>query len=179
MTDYKDYGIPNRKIGGLQGQPSGTNLTYPQNFLFKLRRYPNISYFVQEIRLPDQGAEPKEYPSMIGPNLKQPSSVPGYSELTISFLIDENLTNYYNILTWMREGSAYSDFSNVKPIKDIYDEAYLMFLTNKKVPYRRIIFQDIFPTELSSLEFSYADTENTPLNATCKFAVSQFTVESL
>jgi hypothetical protein len=179
LYEYKDYGIPNRPLGGLQGQPSGTNLAVPQNFLFKLGRFPNISYFVQEVQLPDKGTPPKEYAGMIGPNLKQPSAAPSYSTLSLVFLVDENLENYYNIVTWMREGSAYSDFSNVKPLKDIYDTAYLMFLSNKKVPFRKITFEDIIPTEISGLEFTYSDTEYRPIVATCKFTITQFSVEEL
>lgn len=180
-TEDKDYGIPtNRPSGGLLGQPKNTNLAIPQNFIMKIRRCPELSYFIQEVQLPERGgSEPKEFSYMIGPPLKQPTGGAGYADFTVTFLIDENFSNYYNIVTWMREGSAYRDFSNVKPLKDIYDEAYLIFLTNKKVPYRKITFKNIIPVEISGIELTHSDTEYRPLTATCKFAISEYKIESL
>lgn len=176
-----DYGLPtNRPLGGLQGQPKNTNLAVPQNFIFKIRRCPNLSYFIQEVQLPQRGgSSPKEFSYMIGPPLKQPTGGAGYSDVTVVFLVDETLSNYYELLTWMREGSAYKDFSNVKPLKDFYDEAYLTLLSNKKTAYQKITFRDIFPVELSGLELTHSDTEFRPLTATCKFAVSQYVIEQL
>lgn len=180
MTE-KDYGLPtNRPLGGLQGQPKNTNLAIPENFVFKIRRFPDLSYFVQEVQLPERGgASPVEVPYRIGPNIRQPNSGATFANLTVVFLVDENLNNYYNIVKWMREGAGYTQFETVKPLKEIYDEAYLMFLTNKKIPYRKITVKGIFPIDISGLEFTYSDTEYRPLTATCKFAVSQYTVENL
>ena len=180
MNEDIDYCIPTRPTGGIQGQPKNTNLAIPQNFIFKIKRCPDLSYFIQEVQLPERGgSEPKEFSYMIGPSMKQPTGGAGYADFTIMFLVDENLSNYYNLITWMREGSAYKDFSNVKPLKDVYDEAYLLLLTNKKVPFRRITFKDIIPVELSGLEFTYSDTEYRPLTATCKFAVTEYKIENL
>ena len=181
MTDIsKDYNLPSRPIGGLQGQPKNTNLLFTQNFTFNLQRNSDLSYFVQEVQIPERGgAEPKEFGFAIGPNFKQPSSGAGYSDFTVSFLVDEYLNNYYNIVTWMREGLPYRDFSNVKPVHEMYDEAYLIILTNKKVPFQKITFQNIMPVELSGLEFTYTDTEYRPLTATVKFSVNQYIIENL
>lgn len=176
-----DYGLPtNRPLGGLQGQPKNTNLAIPQNFLFRISRCPDLSYFIQEVQLPERGgSESKQFSYMIGPSLKQPSSGAGYADFTISFLIDETLSNYYNLVTWMREGQPYKNFENIKPLKDVYDEAYMIFLTNKKVPYRKITFRGIIPIELSGLEFTHSDTEFRPLTATCKFAVTEYVIDNL
>ena len=181
MTDIsKDYNISNRPIGGLQGQPKNTNLLFTQNFTFHLQRNPELSYFVQEVQIPERGgSEPKEYAFAIGPNYKQPSSGSSYSDFTVSFLVDEYLNNYYSIVKWMREGLPYRDFSDVKPVYEMYDDAFLMLLTNKKVPFQKITFQKILPVELSGLDFAYTDTEYRPLTATVKFSVQQSIIENL
>lgn len=179
MTDQKDYGIPDRPYGGLQGKPKNTNLSIPQNFEFHIKKLPRLSYFIQSVAVNDMGGDPIEANFMLGPILKLPSAGARIGSLTINFLVDEDFTNYFEVVKWMREGTAYKDFSEVQPLREVWHEASLIYLTNKKNPFRRITFMGIFPTELSGFEFNYSDTENKPLVATVKLAANDYKVENL
>jgi hypothetical protein len=175
----KDYGIPDRPLGGVNRPFDNTNLSIPQNFQFSIKRLPTFSYFVQTIALSESGSDPMDVVGTLGPNLKLPSSVASISNFTVTFLVNENMKNYYEIVKWMRQTVPYKDFTEVQPIKDIWEEASLLYLTNKKVPYRRITLQGIFPTEISGLDFNYSDTESKPIIATAKFVVNESFVEEL
>jgi hypothetical protein len=173
------YGIPNRPLGGVNRPSDNTNLSIPQNFQFSIKKLPTFSYFVQTVALSESGSDAMDVPFTLGPSLKLPASAARISSFTVTFLVNEDVKNYYEIVRWMREGTAYKDFTEVKPIKDVWEEAFLIYFTNKKVPYRRITLQGIFPTELSGLDFNYSDTENKPVIATVKFVVNDFFVEEL
>ena len=173
------WGMPKRSSGALQGQPKNTNLAIPQNYTFSLRRSPNFTYFVQGVQLPELGGDALEANYIFGPKYKAPAAGAKWSNFTVTYLLSENMMNYYEIIQWMREASAYRTFDGVKPISEVFDEAYLIFHTNKKVPYQKITFRNIFPVELSGLEFAYSDTENKPMTATCKFAITDYVVENL
>jgi len=179
MSDDKPYGIPDRPYGGLQGRPKNTNLSVPQNFEFHIQKLPNFSYFIQSVGINDMGGDPIETEFMLGPKVKIPAATARIGTLTINFLVNEDFTNYFEVIKWMREGTAYTDFSEVKPLLEVWHEASLVYLTNKKNPYRKVNFFGIFPTELSGFDFNYSDTENKPLVATAKFAVNDYKVENL
>jgi hypothetical protein len=174
-----DYKMPSLPLGGIKRPSDNTNLSIPQNFQFSIKKIPTFSYFVQTVALSESGADPMDVPQTLGPNLKLPASAARISSFTVTFLVNEDMRNYYEIIKWMREATPYKDFSEVKPIKDIWEEAFLIYFTNKKVPYRRITLQGIFPTEISGLDFNYGDTESKQLTATVKFVVNDFFVEEL
>jgi hypothetical protein len=179
MTSSKEYGIPERPLGGVNRPSDNTNLSIPQNFQFSIRRIPNLSYFVQTVALSQTNSDGMDVPFILGPNLKLPSNTARISDFTVTFLTNEDMRNYYEIIKWLREGTPYKDFSEVKPIKDVWEEGVLIYLTNKKVPYKRITFTGIFPTEISGLDFNYSDTESKPLVTTVKFAVNDYYIEEL
>jgi len=174
-----EYRMPNNPLGGVKRPSDNTNLSIPQNFQFSIKRLPTFSYFVQTIALSEVSSSGMDVSFGIGPNLKLPSPTAIISAFTVTFLVNENMKNYYEIVKWMRESTPYKDFNEIKPLKNIYEEAFIVYLTNKKVPYRRISLQGIFPTELSGLDFNYTDTESKPLVATAKFVLSEFFVEDL
>jgi|APGre2960657404_1045060.scaffolds.fasta_scaffold41028_2 hypothetical protein len=174
-----DYGIPERPLGGINRPSDNTNLGIPQNFRFGIKKIPTFSYFVQTVALNEVGSEPIDIPSTLGPNIKLPNSTARITYFTVTFLVNETMRNYYEILKWLREATPYKDFSEVKPVKDIWEEAVLIYFTNKKNPYKRIVMQGVFPTELSGLEFNYSDTENKPLIATAKFTLNDYIIEDL
>lgn len=177
MSDL-DYGLPTRPTG-FSGKPTNTNLAVPQNFQFEIKKLPTFSYFVQSIILNDMGGAPIEGDFMLGPKLKLPAATARIGSFTANFLVSEDFKNYFEILKWMKEGTPYRDFSEVLPLREVWHEAVLMYLTNKKNPFRKVTLYGIFPTELSGFEFSYMDTEVKPLMATIKFAVNDYKLENL
>ena len=172
----KEYDLPDRVLNDAS---ANTNLAIPQNFQFGVQRLPTFSYFVQTIALNEMGGDPKVVPFAIGPAVLLPGSSVKIGSCVVTFLVSEDVSNYYEIIKWMREATPYKDFSEVLPFKEVWHEAFLIYYTNKKNPYKKITFQGIFPTELSGLDFAYSDTEAKPLTATVKFVVGDYIVEDL
>lgn len=171
----KEYDLPDRPRRADQS----ANLSIPQNFQLGVKKMPLFTYSVQSVALNEMGGDPMDVPFSIGPNVKLPASSPRISAFTVTFLVSEDFSNYYEIIKWMRESTPYKDFNEIQPLKEVWQEAFLLYLTNKKNPYRKITFRGIFPTELSGLDFSYADTEAKSLSATVKFTINDYVVEDL
>jgi len=185
MTQFpnseKDYGIADRVISGAaDSTPTNTNLLIPTNFMFSIKRVPNMKYFIQEFNLPESSSEPIAAEWAVGPSIKFPKSGFVYGTLTMKFLINEDFSNYYEIIRWMLEGTGYSEFI-VKQRKNenAVDDASLILLTNKKVPFRRIEFRSLIPTELSGIDFANDVTDITTLTATAKFSISGYQITDL
>lgn len=173
-----EYGIPERPVG-VNKFPDNTNLGIPQNFHFALKRIPTLSYFVQSVALNEVSSDATDVDYALGPKVKLPSVTARITYFTLTFLVNEDVRNYYEIVKWMREATPYKDFSEVKPLKDISEEAVLVYLSNKKNPYKRVVMTGVFPTEISELEYDYTDTENKPIIATAKFTLNDYKVENL
>lgn len=179
MTNSDYYGIPDRPVGGINRPSDNTNIAIPQNFQFAMKRMPSFSYFIQTVALNEVSSDPMDVPSLLSSNVKLPSVSASITYFTVTFLVNENMQNYYEIVKWLREATPYKDFTEVKPIKDVWEEAFLIYLTNKKVPYKKITMRGVFPTELSGIEFNYTDTENKPIIATAKFTLNDYIIEDL
>lgn len=177
----KDYGIADRVLSGaVDSNPPNTNFLIPTNFLFTLKKIPNLTYFIQEFTLPESSSEAMTTEWAVGPSVKFPKSGFVYGTLTIKFLINEDFSNYYEIIKWMLQGTGYSEFIVNQPKNEnAVDDASLVLLTNKKVPFRRIEFRSLIPTELSGIEFANDVVDITTLTATAKFSISGYQITDL
>ncbi len=180
MIDGKDYGLPSRNLLGLlQRGPDNKNYLISTNFTMKIVRCPILSYFIQTITLADTEASPVVHPFAIGPPLMTPSVRVSLSEFTVKYIVNEDVSNYAEVATWMRECAPYKDFSEVKPMNEVLSEAFVVVTSNRKTPLLKIAFHNIFPTEISGFEFRNTDSENTPIIATAKFAIGDMEITEL
>ena len=176
-------------------QPSKLDYTSPTQFRFLINQLPKVEYFTTEANIPgitlgelDFKTRFKAIPLM--------GDVLTYEDLTITFIVDENLENYVEMHTWLtaigfpENTKQFSDFrsatSNVatntrgesKDIGDVkastperamYSDAVLTILTNKNNPVVECRFRDVFPTSLSGLTYSQNQTDVEYLTATVNF----------
>lgn len=176
----KDYGVADRTTVGAVDSKPNTNLAYPTNFLFSLRKLPSMTYFIQEFTLPECGADPLTSEYTIGPTVKFPKSSFSFGSLTVKFLINEDFSNYFSIVQWILENTGYQDFITKQNYNEgVSEEGSLILLTNKKNAYRKIDFKGLIPVDLSGLEFANDVTDITTMVATAKFSVSGYTITDL
>ena len=180
-------------------QPDNFDLARPTQFKFDILKIPNTVYFAQEINLPGiafsgdaiMNSRYKAMPFM-GDTLE-------YSPLELSFLVQENLSNYREIHDWMtgigfpQNPAEFSDAIRNTDTKDIGNagkgnvtnpsvltsDATLTILTNKNNPSIQVKFRNIYPTSLSGLTFDTKDTESVGLTASVTFNYDLYTIAKL
>jgi hypothetical protein len=176
----KDYGIPTSAAGNrLTSQPTERNLTMPTNFRFVLPRVPNAVYFCQSVSFPNTSCPQLNVATGWMP-LKLPGSEVSHENLTFTFLVDEDMTNYREIQEWFRKllAMAYASES-VFPAKDwLNEQCQLIMLSNKKEPLIKFTFSGVFPTNLSALSFDNTDTEGKFTTATVTLGFTYYRMES-
>ena len=189
----------------LNRQPTALDYSSPTQFRFLINQLPKVQYFTTEGNIPsitlselELGTPLKNIPLM-GDKLT-------YEDLSITFIVDENLENYIEIHTWLtaigfpKDKSQFTDFrsktSNVKTSsrgesKDIgdvrastpelamYSDATMTILTNKNNPIVECRFADVFPTSLSGLTYSQNQTDVEYLTATVTFKYKIYEIISL
>jgi hypothetical protein len=109
-----------------------------------------------------------------------------YSQLTINFIVDENLENYLQLHNWMRALGTPQDFTERKVWREKYAEhpsrdprfsdATLQVLNNNNNANFDVVFKDLFPTSLSTLSFDVTQTDNDYFTATATFQYTLYEI---
>ena len=151
-------------MSAVTNAPTNRNFLSPLNFRMVLQKAPLLNFFLQSASIP--GLSFAGNISMPTPLLDIP--IPGerlvYSPLTVSFMVDEDLTNYLEIFNWMVSLSAkplepFASYQAEKAIepdvnKRARSDIKLLILTSSKNPNIEITFEDAFPYQLGELNFN-------------------------
>jgi len=150
---------------------SNPSFALPQNFrlLIDGLKYKNAMFTVQRATLPDITAEaaPVARPQR---NVGFSPDKLTYTDLTVSFLVDEDFTNYTEIHDWMYGGVTVDEDPNK------YRDVTLLILGSHNNKVREFKFVSAFPTNLSSLEFDATATDAEYLLASATFHYSYFRI---
>ena len=179
-------------------QPTKFDYASPTQFKFSILKLPKVEFFCTAVNLPGirLGAGAQAGPLK---DIPIPGDKLTYNDLTMTFLVDENLENYREIHGWMYgigfpkartqfaalvdankdrfpttgKDSQTADAGKVKygakPIGPIFSDATLNVLTSKNNANIEVRFNDIFPSALSGLNFSQTADDIDYLTATVTF----------
>ena len=190
--------------GPLDRQPTKLDYASPTQFKFGIHQLPKVEYFVTQAELPDisldttlQNTPFKDIP------------IPGekltYSNLTVTFLVDEYLENYISLHNWITglgfpqnraQFTKFRDVTSNTPAdagneasvdivgsaisdKSMYSDGYLMILSNKNNPIVQIDFQDMFPISLGALSYDQGATDVEYISVSTTFAYNIYTLTTL
>ena len=102
-----------------------------------------------------------------------------FDELSLGFVIDENLGNYLEIFNWLRSMTNVEDYQEFKPSNTHVTTANLVILNSSKNPKLNVTFHDIYPRILSSVDFSSTVIDPEPFIANCTFKYRSFDIQVL
>ena len=77
------------------------NFLAPTGFQFSVTRSPKVSYFGNMINIPGLTLGVAQQPSYLK-MIPRPGEIIDFEDLTLNFLVDENLENYIEIHNWIR-----------------------------------------------------------------------------
>jgi len=157
--------------GFYDSQIQNRNFLAPTGFRFTLTRAPRVAFFSNNANIPDINLGVANQPSYLK-DIDVPGDKLQFGDFRLRFLVDEDLKNYMEIQNWMR-GLGYPDsvreiidLQNQKtrtiiPDKtmDIYSDGSLIILTSNNNINFKVNFENMFPTFLSTLDFSATDTD--------------------
>ena len=159
-------------------QLDNRNYMSPIGFQFSIARYPKVSFFSNKAGLPEISLGGAEQPNYLK-QIMHPGDRVEYGELNIEFLVDEDMLNYTLIHNWMT-GLGFPD--SPQQFKDIttdnsgqddmklqYSDGTLGILNSNYNTIARVKFWDLYPTSLSTLEFSATDADINYFVATTTF----------
>ena len=173
-------------------QIKNRNFLSPTGFKFIMDKAPKVSFFGNQINIPQMTLGVAEQPTYLR-DIPLPGDKIQFEDLTLRFLVDENLDNYMEIFNWIRAlGFPESleeiyqwqekDFSVKQPdrsTESFYSDATLEILTSSQNPNFKIKFQDCWPTTLSTLEFDATSEDISYFTADVSFKYTIFNITDL
>lgn len=180
--------LPDPPTGGMLNDPKlNHNFLSPLNFIFILKRAPATEFFIQKINLPGfkLGAPPFANPFVTVP---EPGEHLVYNPLTVTFKVDEDLTNYLEIHKWMKELGKPKHFDEYRELAvevpqitgfGVKSDISLILMSNIKNPNFSINFVDCFPIMLGDVQFDTRDPDINYLTASATFRYIYYDIENL
>ena len=189
----------------LSRQPTQLDYVSPTQFKFNIHQLPKVEFFCTAANVPAISLGEAVFPTpykeipVMGDTLT-------YDNLSISFIVDENLENYIEIHEWLtaigfpknrnqfssfRSSTASTpiatqgtsdDIGDVQPAtsaRGMFGDAILTILTNKNNPVVEVRFQDIYPVALGALDFTQTATDVEYITVTADFSYKIYDIVAL
>jgi len=155
-----------------------------------LDRTPTVNYFAQSANIPSMtlGDYNEETPLV---QLPYPGDKLRFSPIDITFRVDEDLTNFTEIYDWLI-GLGYPESTDQRlnfvsqniganldgSRKDaVYSDGSLVIMTSAQNPNINVRFRDMFPIDLSTVQFNTTSQDVNYLEATATFRYSFYSID--
>ena len=171
--------------------PSNINPLSPTGFMLSIQKLPGVSFFAQEVTLPDVSLPPIDWNTPLS-RISVTGDLLSYGDLTINFLIDEEMKNYTAIYNWLKglgfpkDHKQYTEFIdqekettnayNKSENLVSYSDGTLSILGSNNTPVKAFTFVDLHPTSLSSLQFTANATDVNYLIGSATFRYTYFEI---
>ena len=170
----------------LTNQPDNTNFLSPLAFKFMLSRAPNLNFFATDVNIPSLTLGFIELPTPFK-LIELPGDKLDYGDLQLTFKVDENFANYFEIYNWLVALGFPDEFGQYKKLsgaprgsKDtISSDASLMIFNSSYVPNVEAYFEDIFPVSIGDINFTTTDTDVNYVTNTVVFKYKKFSIKKL
>jgi hypothetical protein len=178
----------------INSNPTTYDFLKPNGFRFAIKEIPQASYTCQKVMFPSLtfGAAIHHTPRL---DYSLPGEKVTFGDLSISFIISEDMQNYKEIHKWMlgmgdhtggdyfqelyekRRQKATSSIDTTNNFRIQYSDATLIVLNSANNPVVTILFKDVFPVSLSAIPFD--STVQSIMFQTCECVFKYATFEIL
>ena len=170
---------------------SNRNFLSPVGFKFALKRSPGVAFFCNSANIPDITLGIAEQPTYLR-DIPTPGDKIQFGDLNLRFLVDEDLVNYMEIQNWIRGlgfPETVQEFRDLKKENilgsngltndDIYSDGTLQILSSNLVPQFNVMFSNLWPYSLTTLDFDATDTDIEYFTADVSFKYTIYNLNDL
>lgn len=166
--------------------PDDVNPLLLTGFQFSVAKLPELTFWVQNTEIPNVslGASTTGTPLS---DIRHPGEKLEFGDLAVRFLVDSQMKNWNCIFFWMRglgfpesqeQYREFLQFEYNKPLRfessKMMSDATLIVLDGTHRPMQSFTFIDMFPVNLSGIEFDATSPTAQQATATVTFAYSYF-----
>ena len=175
------------------GQPENRNFLSPTGFKFTLKRTPKVAFFCNQANIPDLNLGVAMQPTYLK-DLDVPGDKIVFGDLSLRFLVDENLENYMELQNWIRGLGYPESLSEIYNFQQtgyitpkieaqrqlgLYSDGTLQVLSSSSIPNFQVVFKDLFPYSLQTLSFDATNTDIQYFTADVSFKYTIYNIVDL
>ncbi len=171
-------------------QISNRNYLSPIGFKFTLAKEPKVAFFCNSARIPEITLSIVQQPTYLK-DLDIPGGKLQYGDLSLRFIVDEDMENYMAIHNWLtglgfpETTKQYKDLitnendpnKSLDP-KQAFSDGSLYVLDSNYNTNAVVKFKDLFPTSLTSLEFDATQTDIQYFTAEVSFKYTVYNIDT-
>ena len=156
-------------------------------FKFNLTKFQKVDFFSNSARIPELTLELTTQPSYLK-NIDVPGERLTFGDLTLRFLVDENMENYISVYNWLTGlgfpettkefADLIKDKDGQRDPKEAFCDGTLRILNSNYREVAKVKFNDLFPTSLTSLDFDATNTDVQYFTAEATFKYTVYKIES-
>jgi hypothetical protein len=165
-------------------QPDNINMLSNLGFRFNVRKLPNINWFVQGVNLPGMTVPDAEHATPFQITYR-PGRTVEYDPLVIEFKVDEDLNTFIELTNWIRgigfpeSFDEYADNVGTGLQDAVFSDATLMIFNSNMNATHEATFIDLFPINVSPLQFASTSSDVDYLTVTASFRFVRYELSSL
>jgi len=167
---------------GLGDTPTTYNLLTANQFKFTTSRVPILSQFVTGINIPSIEFISTDLKTAYGVNYPIGTGKYIFSDLTVSFLVDEELESWREIYEWIRRLGPLNDESEEIMYDNCFDStttAELTILNKVYKPNFKFKFYNLFPIALTGFSFTTTAADTLQISSAATFRFLYYDLEKL
>lgn len=152
------------------------NWTASNRATLEIAKLPIVSFTSTEYSLPGLSLPPAEasIPKGYG---KEPGDKIQFDELTVTFLVTEDLSNWKEIYKWMMSNGAPKSYSQYNHSGRFSDGTLIIYSSHNN-PILKYKFYEMHPINLTSIDFSEEDSDTIVKKASVTFAYLFYELEN-
>jgi hypothetical protein len=176
-----------RSTKAFKSQVENRNYLQSANFRLTFNNLPRVSFYCNECTIPGLEVPPAMQSAMPNP-IPQPGTNVVFEDFIIDFFVDEDMTNYFELLYWiigLGFPDSLSQIYNFQCFRgagndqangaiNLFSDASLLILnSNYNVNYS-VKFKEIFPYKISALNLNSKLETTEPITVTAYFKYMLF-----
>jgi len=173
-------------MSALDQNPSTLNFLSPLKFKFQIKKTPNTNFFVQRVKVPMMSLPNTDQPNPFV-RIPKPGDHITFEDLTVTFKVDENFTNYMELYDWIVQMGKPYDYSQYAQIENrpvisglgIFSDLSLIVLDSASRANYDITFNDAFPITLGDMTFETTATDVDFVTAEVTFKYRQYSINKI
>lgn len=166
-------------------QPENLNPLASTGYQFFIKKLPTTNFFCQAINIPGCRLFVSEQPTPFT-NVPIPGHKLQYHDLNVTFQVDEELKNYYEIYEWIIQLGFPENYQQRRDLekreRDFegkMSDGHAIILSNTKNPNYKISFGGLFPISISDIVFDTRQTSEGFFAATATFKFYMLSFEKI
>ena len=167
------------------------NFLQPQGFRFQVARAPKVTFFGNSVNIPGIQLRTTIQTTPGLKDIELPGEIIDFEDLTLRFLVDEDLQNYQEIQNWIRGLGFPESLEEIYDLQDetigtardgntgtmnLYSDGTLTILDAIQNENFKVKFQDLFPYSLSTINFDATLPDTEYFTAEVSFKYLNYTI---